>query len=333
MALPKRVLIVEDDEESAERFVRWLEADGKEVERASALGDARERLAAFRPDAVLLDLQIPSQPGRADENVEHGFAVLDDALQHDPFMPVVVITAHGDRELTRRAIQRTRGGQIVFKDASELERETLKAVAVALANPAYLMSRTVRAFRALVEQNVAENEYRRFIHQNWQVILGPEYRDCQSPYEVGRGAEIDLLAVRHDGFADLWELKRPVDPVFDRYNQWLHHSKECARAIGQLMAYYDIARQERDLGGLGYDARRGVSVQLNRPRGFVVIGRYSEKVEQARQERERLRLENSFYSGLTVMTYDDLIERAEQFLSFLQRYRNGGGTAPSGAVG
>ena len=37
--------------------------------------------------------------------------------------------------------------------------------------------------------------------------------------------------------------------------------------------------------------------------------------------RDRLRLENSYYAGLTLMTYDDLVERAEQYLTFLHEYR------------
>ena len=83
------------------------------------------------------------------------------------------------------------------------------------------------------------------------------------------------------------------------------------------MSYYDAAEKELP-DPLGYEARRGLSIQLHRPRGFVVIGRYARAAE-----RDRLRLENSFLAGLTVLTYDDLIERAEQFLRFLQSYRNG----------
>jgi CheY-like chemotaxis protein len=327
MVPSKRVLVVEDNEQSAGHFLRWLKAGGYETARASAASDARTLAASFSPDVALLDLQIPSEPGRADEDVEHGFAVIDALLQGDPFLPVVVITAHDNRELTRRVVQRTKGGELVFKDADDLERETLKAVAVALAHPAYRMSRTVRAFRELIGQARDEDEYRKFIHQHWSVILGPEYRECRSPYQVSRGAEIDLFAVRHDGFPDLWELKRPDQPVFENYNGWLHHSRECARAIGQLMEYYDLSRLERSEGSRTYEARRGVSVQLNRPRGFVVIGRYDEDVEKGRQQRDRLRLENSFFSGLTIMTYDDLVERAEQFLDFLQRSRHRDGEA------
>lgn len=56
----------------------------------------------------------------------------------------------------------------------------------------------------------------------------------------------------------------------------------------------------------------------------MVLGRYSADADTAKVERERLRLENSFYAGLSVLTYDDLIERARSLLDFLLRHRNGG---------
>lgn len=217
-----RVLVVEDNDASAGDYVRWLKSDRHVIERAAAASDAVEKAQVFRPEVILLDLQIPSEPGRADEDVEHGFRALDLLLEADPFRPVVIATAHSrNRELMRRVMQRTRGGGFVFKDAQDLERELLKAVAVALASPAYKMSKTVREFRQLVQQNEDEDTYRKFIHRHWEVILGPEYRDCQSPYEISRGAKIDLLAIRQDGFPDLWELKRPGDAVFMSYNHRL----------------------------------------------------------------------------------------------------------------
>ena len=312
-----KVLVVEDNKATAGDLLRWLKAADFMVEHALAAQEAIAAAVAFHPDVVLLDLQIPSAANLPDENVEHGFRVLDAFLAAEPFRPVCVVTAHSKGELVRRAVQKTRGGPFVFKDADDLQREVLRAVDVALAGPAYKMSKTVREFRALVDKNEPEDVYRKFIHQHWGAILGPEYQDVRSPYPITRGGEIDLLAVRWDGFPDLWELKRPSDPVFKDYNGWLHHSVECARAIGQLMSYYDAAEKEPH-GALGYEGRRGVTVHLQRPRGFVVIGRYKNDAE-----RERLRLENSFLAGLAVLTYDDLIERAEQFLMFLLQHRNG----------
>ncbi len=171
-----------------------------------------------------------------------------------------------------------------------------------------------------MDANKDEHAYRKFMHERWEVILGPDYRECRSPYSVGRAAEIDILGVRHDGFVDLWELKRPDTPLFKSYGQWLGHSPECASAIGQLMHYYDTAAREPQGGALHFEARRGVNLYLNRPRGFVVLGRYSSDPETARVERERLRPENSFYAGPTVLTYDDLLERARALLDFLARH-------------
>lgn len=321
---PTRVLVVEDHEDSAGDYVRWLRAAKHQVEHARAASEAVEVADRFAPDVVLLDMQIPSVPEAPDEDVLHGLKTLDALLSRDPFRPVVVVTAHSrDRELMRSVLQRTHGGQFVFKDDDNLEQALLNAVAVAVNLPAFRMSRAVKEFRALLDREEKEDVYRKFIHAHWREILGPEYREVRSPYPIARGGEIDLYAIRHDGFPDLWELKLPTDPIFKSYNDWHYHSDACARAIGQLMEYFDEAEKGARSGQLSYEGRKGVDVVSHRPRGFVVLGRYSRDPMEQRFERERLRLENSFFAGLTVMTYDDLVERAEQYIEFLQRYRNG----------
>lgn len=310
-----KVLLIEDNEATAGDYVAWLRAAGHTVEHALAASDGVERSSSFQPDVVLLDLQLPSVPGAADEDVRNGLQTLDALLVLDRFRPVVTVSAHNDRELVRAVLQRTHGGQFVFKDDARIKAAVVEAVAVAVSQPAFKMSRTVREFRALVEAgDRKEDDYRNFIRDHWRVILGPEYREVKAPYPIARGGDIDILAVRHDGLPDLWELKKPSEQVFVRYNTWLHHSAECAKAIGQLMEYFDAAEKSDPT----YDRRHGVQMNLQRPRGFVVIGRYRDPAE-----RDRLRLENSFLAGITVLTYDDLIERAEQFLLFLQQYRNG----------
>ncbi|MBL8682185.1 MAG: DUF4263 domain-containing protein [Myxococcales bacterium] len=321
---PERVgvLLVEDDDGAAEQTLRWLRDNNYPVARASssASGVAMSREGTF--DVVVLDLQLPSEDGRADESTDHGLRALHDLVAQDPFRPIVVMTAHSmNRTLMREVLQRTRGGDFVFKDDENLERSLLDAVARASSAPAHVLGRSLREFRALVDKDDEHEEaYRRFIHAHWRAILGPEYREVRSPYEVSRGAKIDLYAVRHDGFPDLWELKLPRDKLFQRYNDWWHHSTDCAKALGQVMQYLELAERESS-GGLGYDARKGLAVVANRPRGFVVIGRYG--TDEERELRERLRLENRYYANITILTYDDLIERAKNFLQFLHEHRNG----------
>jgi CheY-like chemotaxis protein len=317
----RRVLVVEDDETSAELAIEWLQNQRYQVERAAAAEDALLVAEQFQPDVVVLDLQIPSKPGRADEHTDHGLRVLDELLRAEPFRPVVVATAHSrNRDLMRQVLQRNRGGHFLVKNEEDLRVALPRAVAVALENPAYVARSTVRAFEALIERNPGEEEIRRFLQKHWRALLGPRYQDCYAQYQIDRGVRVDLLFLRHDGFPDLWELKRPDQPVFKLYNDRLHHSEECARAVGQLMEYIDLA--ERQTGGeLSYEVREGLRVSLHRPRGFVVIGRTKSK-----RECDRLALDNSFMAGITILTYDDLIEEAREVLTFLRDYRNGGDT-------
>jgi len=158
------ILVIEDNDASAGTYVRLLEEEKYLVQRAAAMNEGIQKADAFRPDVILLDLQIPSEPGLADEDVAHGLSTLDALLKAAPFRPVVIVTAHSrDRELMRSVLQRNRGGAFVFKDEDDLELAMKKAVAVALASPAYRMSKTVEAFRALVDRNEEEETYRKFI--------------------------------------------------------------------------------------------------------------------------------------------------------------------------
>jgi CheY-like chemotaxis protein len=318
MSDPRKILLVEDDDANAEAAIEWLRDQKYLVERAAATEDGIQLAAAFKPDVVVLDLQIPSRPRGTDERTENGFRVLDELLRADPFRPIVVATAHSkNRELMRQVMQRNRGGHFLFKDDEDLKGALVKAVAIALESPAYVASATVRAFEALVNKNPKEDEIRSFLKNNWRILLGPRYRECHTAYEIDRGLKVDLLFIRNDGFPDIWELKRPDQPVLQPYNDRLHHSAECARAVGQLMEYIDLAEKQTG-GALSYEVRRGMRMSLHRPRGVVVIGRTGDA-----RERDWLALDNSFMAGITILTYDDLIDGAREILTFLRDFRNG----------
>lgn len=314
----RRVLLVEDDDGSAEKYIDWLRADGRQVERAAAADEARRIAVSFRPDVIILDLQIPTSAGRTDEDVEHGLSVLRDLVKADPFRPVVVATAHSrNTSLMRSVMQVNRGGGFIFKEDPDLRRALVKAIAVALESPAYLTRQKVQAFEVLVGKNPPEEEIRAFLAKNWRAIVGPKYTACHSPYEIDRGLKVDLMFERPDGFPDLWELKRPNQKIFKPYNDRRHLSDDCAKAVGQLMEYIDRAEKLSKEPG-SYEARKGVRVWMHRPRGIVVIGRDGDE-----GEKDRLALENSFYAGISILTYDDLLRGARDLLAYLREHRNG----------
>ena len=59
----QRVLVVEDDERSAELLRYALEPTGLAVERVRTLAEGRRAIAAGLPAAILLDLRLPDGGG------------------------------------------------------------------------------------------------------------------------------------------------------------------------------------------------------------------------------------------------------------------------------
>src|SRR5215475_974268 len=62
-APPRRVLIVDDNEDAANSLALILKLGGHETTSVYTAADALQRAAAFRPDVVLLDIGLPGMDG------------------------------------------------------------------------------------------------------------------------------------------------------------------------------------------------------------------------------------------------------------------------------
>jgi CheY-like chemotaxis protein len=60
---PRRVLIVDDNEDAANSLAMLLKLSGHETAPVYSAADALSRAAAFRPDVVLLDIGLPGMDG------------------------------------------------------------------------------------------------------------------------------------------------------------------------------------------------------------------------------------------------------------------------------
>ncbi|KAB1064523.1 response regulator [Salibacter halophilus] len=58
-----RLLLIEDENDSAQLILSFFKRKGLDVQRASKLEEARELLEIFSPDFVLLDLNLPDGSG------------------------------------------------------------------------------------------------------------------------------------------------------------------------------------------------------------------------------------------------------------------------------
>ena len=92
--MPRKILIVEDNDDSRELVVKVLKNKGYQTVEAVDGEDAVEKAVAEKPDLILLDISIPKMDGYA-------VAKKLKSLEEFRDIPIVALTAHamkGDRE-------------------------------------------------------------------------------------------------------------------------------------------------------------------------------------------------------------------------------------------
>ncbi|MEK7373144.1 MAG: response regulator [candidate division NC10 bacterium] len=96
-AVSARLLIVDDDLQMRAMLRQALERHGFEVHEAASGEEALQALESARPDAIVLDKEMPGVSG---------FEVLGLIRQHDVAVPVIVITAFGGLAVRAEALRR-----------------------------------------------------------------------------------------------------------------------------------------------------------------------------------------------------------------------------------
>ena len=84
--MPKKILVVDDEENQRRLYAQELEAEGYEVIEAENGRSALEKVAAERPDIVILDICMPDMDG---------IEALGRILSSECHVPVVINTAYG----------------------------------------------------------------------------------------------------------------------------------------------------------------------------------------------------------------------------------------------
>jgi len=91
------ILTVEDDPEVAALLADALTALRYDVRVAHTAGDALMMAEMERPDAILLDINLPDSSGTS---------TLDRLRAMRPDVPIIMVTGNGDVELARDTLKR-----------------------------------------------------------------------------------------------------------------------------------------------------------------------------------------------------------------------------------
>ena len=94
---PGKILIVEDEEIYADVYSARLIPLGYQIEIATDVSIASQKLQAFQPDIVILDLRLQRQDS------EEGLTFLTEIMAYNPAIKVIVVTVEGTIENAMRA--------------------------------------------------------------------------------------------------------------------------------------------------------------------------------------------------------------------------------------
>jgi hypothetical protein len=156
----------------------------------------------------------------------------------------------------------------------------------------------------LDEDDVSEAALQGCLTRN-PLLFGAQYREVRPKHSLGSEYEMDYALVRLGGFVDLVEIEKASDVVYTKRGNPSAQLTHAEQQVLDWLAWID------EYGGY---AERNLP-ELERPIGYVVIGR-AEALDE--RTRKKLARRNAAFKGsLEIMTFDALVDRAEAILAAL----------------
>ena len=172
-------------------------------------------------------------------------------------------------------------------------------------------AKAVREFESMLAGDLREQKWQKWFQDNsW--VLGSEFVRVLDERHIDPQNISDFLMQAYDGFLDVIEIKRPEGDL-QFWAATLDHgnyisSLDLTKAIAQALRYiYEVEREANSVKFL----ERVNNVKTIKPRGVLIFGRSNDWNEK---QQEAYRILNSGFHSLTVMTYDQVLDRAKRMV-------------------
>ncbi|MER5604910.1 Shedu anti-phage system protein SduA domain-containing protein [Micromonospora tulbaghiae] len=163
-------------------------------------------------------------------------------------------------------------------------------------------------YAVVLNRHSSERDLQRALEKNLWIFGGTQLANRLGPRRISHGIELDLTLLRPDGTVHVIELKRAAVPLLTHQRGRWVPTNEVHRAVAQAMNYLVVLDEDRPrLAEQGIDVRRASAE--------VIIGHPQFEEEASENEVDAaLRVYNSHLSRVEVVTYKQVVNRAEQVL-------------------
>lgn len=168
----------------------------------------------------------------------------------------------------------------------------------------------IRDFQIMLDEDRLEEAWQGWFQANsW--VLGTDCVRIMDDRSIDIDRTADYLVEAYDGHLDVVELKRPGLEFWaskrDRKN--LVPSSDLVKAITQAQNYQFQLELKMD----SWKTRERFRVPIAKPRGLVVFGRSHDWARYGDEFRAQ-RLLNAGYSSIQVLTFDQVLRRAQHLI-------------------
>lgn len=174
-------------------------------------------------------------------------------------------------------------------------------------------TKSLETFQDMLSKNLPESDWQDWFQENkW--ILGSDFVRIVDDRRIDTTNIADYLMQSFDGFLDIVEIKKPNDIPF--WSNTKDHdnfipSSALVKAITQCLNYiYSIEQKTNDAV-----FREQIGCKVVKPRCILIFGRSNDWDDEMKKS---FRILNSSYSQLSIMTYDQLLDRAKNVLGIIE---------------
>jgi antiviral defense system Shedu protein SduA len=169
--------------------------------------------------------------------------------------------------------------------------------------------RAIDEYREMLDQDHVESVWQSWFQKNdW--VLGSEFVEVIDSRAIDRNNIADFLGRAYDGFLDVVEIKRPGGNLgfwaHSRDHNNLIQSADLTKAITQANNYLFALETEINSNKFRDYVE---NTKIAKPRCTLIFGRSKDWGDQ---EWQAFRILNASMQSLAVLTYDQVLERAER---------------------
>ncbi len=206
---------------------------------------------------------------------------------------------------------------ILFSQTGDLQGKVEELSALLEKSKLTAYRQKVDEFRKRLQNDYPESNgkdsWQEWIYKNnW--LFGIHYGNSIGHPQVGFRSVLDYLFPTPDGFVDILEIKRPSHEVIkeDKSHPGAYKwSSEVNSAVGQVVNYlHEIELHQLEIAKK-LKQEFGIELSTIKPRAFILVG---ESNKWSDVEREAFRRLNHSLHGIEILTYTDLLCRAENLI-------------------